>query len=42
MKLTTLKKLYLSLLYEQPAIEVDADIAERARRPIVAMLERSK
>lgn len=42
MKLTTLKKLYLSLLYEQPAIEVNADIAERARRPIVAMLERSK
>lgn len=38
MKLTTLKKLYLSLLYELPEIEVDAELARLARVPIERML----
>jgi len=42
MKLTTMKKLYLSLLYEAPEIHVDMDIARRAVRPIEAMLALSK
>lgn len=42
MKLNTLRKLYLTLLYEQPQVEVDPEIAARARRPIEAMLERSR
>lgn len=41
MKLTTLKKLYLTLKYEAPEIVVDPDLIDRARRPIEAMLERS-
>ena len=39
MKLNTLRKLYLTLKYEQPEIEVDADIIDRARRPITRMLD---
>ncbi|MDE6377763.1 MAG: quinolinate synthase NadA [Duncaniella sp.] len=39
MKLNTLRKLYLTLKYEQPEIEVDAEIIDRARRPIARMLE---
>lgn len=42
MKLNTLRKLYQTLLYEQPEVEVDTDIIERARRPIERMLEMSK
>ena len=39
MKLNTLQKVYDALLNEQPAVEVDADIAEAAVRPIRRMLE---
>lgn len=42
MKLITLEKLYNSLKYEWPAIEVDADTASKAIRPIDKMLEISK
>lgn len=42
MKLLTLEKLYNSLKYEQPEINVDPEIAEKARRPIERMLELSK
>ena len=39
MKLITLKKLYNCLKYEWPTIEVDAEVAEKAVRPINRMLE---
>ena len=42
MKLITLEKLYNSLLYLQPTIEVNPDIAARAVKPIERMLEISK
>ncbi|MBO4995287.1 MAG: quinolinate synthase NadA [Muribaculaceae bacterium] len=42
MKLNTLKKLYDCLLNESPEIVVDADISERARKPILKMLELSE
>lgn len=42
MKLNTMKKLYLTLLYEQPEIHVEKEIADRARRPIEAMLEKCR
>ena len=42
MKLITLEKLYNSLKYEMPVIEVDAEIARKAVRPINRMLEMSK
>jgi len=42
MKLNTMKKLYLTLLHEQPEVTVDPEMAAKARRPIEAMLERSK
>lgn len=42
MKLNTLEKLYNTLKYEWPAIEVDKDIQEKALRPINRMLEISK
>ena len=42
MKLITLEKLYNSLLYLQPTIEVDADVAARAVKPIERMLDISK
>lgn len=41
MKLNTLEKLYNSLLYEMPVVEVDKELAEKARRPINRMLELS-
>jgi quinolinate synthase len=41
MKLNTLEKIYNCLKFEQPAIEVDSDIIDRARRPIERMLELS-
>lgn len=41
MKLNTLQKVYDCLANESPAIEIDADIAERARKPIERMLELS-
>ncbi len=39
MKLNTLEKLYNALKFEQPQIEVDPEIALRARKPIEKMLE---
>ncbi|MBQ4380982.1 MAG: quinolinate synthase NadA [Bacteroidaceae bacterium] len=42
MKLNTLEKLYNTLKYEWPTIEVDKDIQEKALRPIDRMLEISK
>lgn len=41
MKLNTLEKLYKCLLTESPEIEIDAKLAEAARRPIERMLELS-
>lgn len=42
MKLNTLQKIYLTLKYEWPEVTVDPEIAEKARRPIDAMLALSK
>ena len=42
MKLNTLEKLYACLRDEQPEILLDAEIIDKARRPIVRMLEMSK
>jgi len=39
MRLNTMEKLYNCLKYEYPAIEVDADIAKKAVKPIQRMLE---
>ena len=41
MKLNTLQKLYNTLLYELPEVEVDETIIEAARRPITRMLSLS-
>ena len=42
MKLNTLDKLYRCLRDEQPEIVMDANLIERAKRPIVRMLEMSR
>ena len=42
MKLITFEKLYNSLKFMAPTIEVDKDIAERAVRPIQRMLDISR
>ena len=42
MKMNTLKKIYNTLKYEWPSVEVDADIAKEAVKPIERMLELSK
>ncbi len=42
MKLNTLEKLYRCLRDEQPEIQLDAEMIERARRPIVRMLDMSR
>lgn len=42
MKLINMRKLYNCLKYEWPEIEVDADLAEKAVRPINKMLEISR
>lgn len=42
MKLNTLKKLYLALLYEQPEIILDDETIAKAKKPILRMLELSK
>ena len=39
MRLNTLEKLYNTLKYEWPTVEVDGTIAEKAVRPIHRMLE---
>ncbi len=42
MKLNTMEKIYLALKYEWPEVTVNPDVANKARRPIDAMLELSK
>ena len=42
MKMNTLRKIYNTLKYEWPSVEVDADIAKEAVKPIERMLELSK
>ena len=42
MKLNTMEKLYLTLKNEKPAISLDADIIEKAKKPIERMLDISK
>jgi quinolinate synthase len=42
MKMITMKKIYNSLKYEKPVVELDEGTIEKARRPIVRMLEISK
>ena len=42
MKLITLQKLYNCLKYEWPTVEVDAEVAKKAVRPIKRMLEISE
>jgi quinolinate synthase len=42
MKLNTLKKMYLALKYEQPEILLDPLLIEKAKVPILRMLELSK
>lgn len=42
MKLVTLEKLYNSLKYELPLVEVDPEVAAKAVKPIKRMLELSK
>ena len=42
MKLNTLKKLYLALLYEQPEIILKEELMVKAKKPILRMLELSK
>ena len=41
MKLNTLEKIYNTLKYEWPTVEVDADVAKDAVKPILRMLELS-
>lgn len=41
MKLNTLEKLYIALKYEQPEIIMDVQLIEKAKKPIVRMLELS-
>jgi quinolinate synthase len=41
MKLNTMKKLYLALKYERPEILLEPDLIEKARIPILRMLELS-
>ena len=42
MKLITIEKIYNSLKYEQPLLELDKDTIDKAARPIQKMLEISK
>lgn len=42
MKLNTIEKIYNSLKYEEPQIHMSADLIERAKKPILRMLELSK
>ncbi|MBC8320901.1 MAG: quinolinate synthase NadA [Bacteroidetes bacterium] len=42
MKLNTLEKLYLALKNETPAIKLDIDVIEKAKKPILRMLDISK
>ena len=42
MKLNTLEKIYNTLKYEWPTVEVDPEVAKDAVKPILRMLELSK
>ncbi len=42
MKMNTLEKLYNCLLMEQPELKLSADVIEKAKNPILRMLELSK
>lgn len=42
MRLNTLEKLYNTLKYEWPEVQVEASVAEKAIRPITRMLEISE
>lgn len=42
MRLNTLEKLYNTLKYEWPAVELDEQLRTEAKKPIVRMLELSK
>ena len=42
MKLNTLEKIYVALKYEEPEITMSLDLIERAKRPIIRMLELSE
>ena len=42
MKLNTLEKIYLSLKYEEPQIHMSKELIEKAKLPILKMLELSK
>jgi quinolinate synthase len=42
MKLNTLEKIYNSLKYEEPQIHMSAELIEKAKKPILKMLEMSK
>ncbi len=42
MKLNTLKKLYVALKYEMPEIILEENLIEKAKKPIIKMLEISK
>ena len=42
MKLNTLEKLYNTLKYEAPEIKMDTELMNKAREPILRMLEISK
>jgi quinolinate synthase len=42
MKLITMKKIYNSLIYEAPTVELDQETIEVAKRPINRMLEISR
>lgn len=42
MKLNTLEKLYAAMLNGAPSIELDKDVIEAAKKPIIRMLELSK
>ena len=42
MKMNTLEKIYNTLKYGRPEVNVDADIAKEAGKPIIKMLELSK
>ncbi len=42
MKMNTLEKMYLALKFEQPEIVMDTLLLEKAKKPILRMLELSK
>jgi quinolinate synthase len=41
MKLNTLEKIYVALKFEQPELLMETELLEKARKPILKMLELS-